>query len=209
MVRDIVNGVLFTSLIFFISVFIPIIGFFGALIIPLPILFYRLKLGRTIGVLIPIISGLMLFILIGGISPDILFFVELLVIGFILGELIESNHSIEKTILYATGAVWISGLTGLTVYSTLSGNSIYAVVSAYVTKNLELTMVLYQNMGMSDENIALIDRFLLEIRLFIVQIIPAMVTASTLFVAWTNLLIARPLLKSRSLSCPDFGPLNM
>ena len=27
--------------------------------------------------------------------------------------------------------------------------------------------------------------------------------------AWTNLLIARPLLKSRSLSCPDFGPLNM
>ena len=152
-------------------VFIPIIGFFGALIIPLPILFYRLKLGRTIGVLIPIISGLMLFILIGGISPDILFFVELLVIGFILGELIESNHSIEKTILYATGAVWISGLTGLTVYSTLSGNSIYAVVSAYVTKNLELTMVLYQNMGMSDENIALIDRFLLEIRPLIVQII--------------------------------------
>ena len=209
MVRDIVNGVLFTSLIFFISVFILIIGFFGALIIPLPILFYRLKLGRTIGVLIPIISGLMLFILIGGISPDILFFVELLVIGFILGELIESNHSIEKTILYATGAVWISGLTGLTVYSTLSGNSIYAVVSAYVTKNLELTMVLYQNMGMSDENIALIDRFLLEIRPLIVQIIPAMVTASTLFVAWTNLLIARPLLKSRSLSCPDFGPLNM
>ncbi len=209
MVRDIVNGVLFTSLIFFISVFIPIIGFFGALIIPLPILFYRLKLGRTIGVLIPIISGLMLFILIGGISPDILFFVELLVIGFILGELIESNQSIEKTILYTTGAVLISGLTGLTVYSTLSGDSIYAVVSAYVTKNLELTMVLYQNMGMSDENIALIDRFLLEIRPFIVQIIPAMVTASTLFVAWTNLLIARPLLKSRSLSCPDFGPLNM
>jgi len=209
MVRDIVNGVLFTSLIFFISVFIPIIGFFGALIIPLPILFYRLKLGRTIGVLIPVISGLLLFILIGGISPDILFFVELLVIGFILGELIESNHSIEKTILYATGAVWISGLTGLTVYSTLSGNSIYAVVSAYVTKNLELTMVLYQNMGMSDENIALIDRFLLEIRPLIIQIIPAMVTASTLFVAWTNLLIARPLLKSRSLSCPDFGPLNM
>jgi uncharacterized protein YybS (DUF2232 family) len=209
MVRDIVNGVLFTSLIFFISVFIPIIGFFGALIIPLPILFYRLKLGRIIGVLVPIISGLILFILIGGISPDILFFVELLVIGFILGELIESNHSIEKTILYATGAVWISGLTGLTVYSTLSGESIYAVVSAYIAKNLELAMVLYQNMGMSDENIALIDRFLLEIRPFIVQIIPAMVTASTLFVAWTNLLIARPLLKSRSLFCPDFGPLNM
>lgn len=209
MAKDIVNGVLFTSLIFFISVFIPIIGFFGALIIPLPILFYRLKLGRTIGIFIPIISGLILFLLIGGISPDVLFFVELLVIGFILGELIESNHSIEKTILYAAGTVWISGLMGLIIYSTLSGDGIYAVVSEYVAKNLELTMVLYQNMGMSDENIELIDRFLVEIRPVIVQIIPAMVTASTLCVAWANLLIARPLLKSRSLSYPDFGPLNM
>ena len=209
MAKDIVNGVLFTSLIFFISVFIPIIGFFGALVIPLPILFYRLKLGRTIGAFIPIISGLILFLLIGGISTDVLFFVELLVIGFILGELIESNRSIEKTILYAAGTVWISGLMGLIIYSALSGDGIYAVVSEYVAKNLELTMVLYQNMGMSDENIELIDRLLVEIRPVIVQIIPAMVTASTLCVAWANLLIARPLLKSRSLSYPDFGPLNM
>jgi uncharacterized protein YybS (DUF2232 family) len=70
-------------------------------------------------------------------------------------------------------------------------------------------MVLYQSMGMSEENIHLIDRFLADIQPLIVQIIPAMVTASTLFVAWTNILIARPVLKRRSLSYPDFGPLNM
>ena len=209
MAKDIVNGVLITSLIFFISVFIPIIGFFGALIIPLPILYYRLKLGRKNGVFIPLISGSILYIVIGGISADALFFVELLLIGFLLGELIESNFSIEKTILYATGAVLISGLLGLIVYGVLSGQGIYAIVSEYVTKNLELTMVLYQSMGMSEENIHLIDRFLADIQPLIVQIIPAMVTASTLFVAWTNILIARPVLKRRSLSYPDFGPLNM
>ena len=209
MAKDIVNGVLITSLIFFISVFIPIIGFFGALIIPLPILYYRLKLGRKNGVFIPLISGSILYIVIGGISADALFFVELLLIGFLLGELIESNFPIEKTILYTTGAVLFSGLLGLIVYGILSGQGIYAIVSEYVTKNLELTMVLYQSMGMSEENIHLIDRFLADIQPLIVQIIPAMVTASTLFVAWTNILIARPVLKRRSLSYPDFGPLNM
>jgi len=209
MAKDIVNGVLVTSLIFFVSVFIPIIGFFGALIIPLPILYYRLKLGRKNGVLVPAISGSILLIVIGGISADVLFFVELLLIGFILGELIEFNFSIEKTILYATGAVLFSGLMGLIVYSVLQGEGIYAIVSDYVTKNLELTMVLYQNMGMSEENIQLIDRFLAEIQPLIVQIIPAMVTASTLFVAWTNILIARPVLRRRSLAYPDFGPLNL
>jgi uncharacterized protein YybS (DUF2232 family) len=209
MAKDIVNGVLITSLIFFVSVFIPIIGFFGALIIPLPILYYRLKLGRKNGVFIPLISGSILYIVIGGISADALFFVELLLIGFLLGELIESNYSIEKTILYATGAVLFSGLLGVIFYGVVSGQGIYAIVSEYVAKNLELTMVLYQSMGISEENVELIDRFLTDIQPLIVQIIPAMVTASTLFVTWTNILIARPVLKRRSLSYPDFGPLNL
>ena len=209
MAKDIVNGVLITSLIIFISVFIPIIGLFGALFIPLPILYFRLKLGRKTGALVPAISGSILFIVIGGMSADVLFFVELLLIGFMLGELIELNYSIDKTILYATGAALLTGFMGLVVYSVLSGEGIYALVSDYVTNNLALTMVLYQSMGMSQENIRLIDRFLAEIQPLIVQILPAMVTASTLFVAWTNILIARPVLKRRLLSYPDFGPLNL
>jgi uncharacterized protein YybS (DUF2232 family) len=209
MAKDIVNGVLITSLIFFISVFIPVIGLFGALFIPLPILYYRLKLGRRNGALVPVISGSILYFVIGGVSADILFFVELLLVGFMLGELIELNYSIDKTILYATGAVLFTGFLGLVGYSLLSGEGIYAIVSDYVTNNLELTMVLYQNMGMSEENIHLIDRFLAELQPLIVQILPAMVTASTLFVAWTNILIARPVLKRRSLVYPDFGPLKM
>jgi uncharacterized protein YybS (DUF2232 family) len=209
MAKDIVNGVLITSLIFLISVFIPIIGLFGALFIPLPILYFRLKLGRKTGALVPAISGSILFIVIGGMSADVLFFVELLLIGFMLGELIELNYSIDKTILYATGAALLTGFMGLVLYSVLSGEGIYALVSDYVTNNLALTMVLYQSMGMSQENIRLIDRFLAEIQPLIVQILPAMVTASTLFVAWTNILIARPVLKRRLLSYPDFGPLNL
>jgi len=209
MAKDIVNGVLITSLIFFVSVFIPIIGFFGALFIPLPILYYRLKMGRKNGAIVPVIAGSILFIVIGGMSADVLFFIELLLIGFMLGELIELNYSIDKIILYTTGAALFTGFMGLVIYSVLSGEGLYASVSDYVSNNLALTMVLYQNMGMSEENIQLIDRFLAELQPLIVQILPAMVTASTLFVAWTNILIARPVLKRRSLSYPDFGPLNM
>ncbi len=209
MAKDIVHGVLIISLILFLSVIIPIIGLLGALFIPLPILYYRLKLGRKFGAIVPAIAASLLFILIGDISADILFFIELLLIGFILGELIEIKYSIEKTIVLAAGTVLLIGLIGLFFYSALSGASLYAIVSDYVAKNLELTMVLYQNMGMTEENIRLIDDFLAEIQPIIIRIIPAMITASTLFVTWTNLLIARPLLQRRGLSVPDFGPLNM
>lgn len=209
MAKDIVNGVLITSLFFFISVFIPIIGFVGALFIPLPILYYRIKLGRIIGAFIPVFTGLVLLIVIGGISTDTLFFAELLLIGFLLGELIGLNLSIEKTILLTTAAVLFSGLISLFIYSIFSGTSITAVVSGYVAKNLELTMALYQSMGMSEENVRLISQTLEQIQQVLVRIIPAIVTASTLFVAWSNILLAKPLLRSRSLFYPDFGSLKM
>jgi uncharacterized protein YybS (DUF2232 family) len=209
MAKDIVNGVLITSLFFFISVFIPIIGFVGALFIPLPILYYRIKLGRIIGAFIPIFTGLVLLIVIGGMSTDTLFFAELLLIGFLLGELIGLNLSIEKTILLTTAAVLFSGLISLFIFSIFSGTSISAVVSEYVAKNLDLTMALYQSMGMSEENVRLISQALEQIHQVLVRIIPALVTASTLFVAWSNILLAKPLLRSRSLFYPDFGLLKM
>ena len=209
MVKDIVNGVLITSLIFFVSVFIPIVGFVGALFIPLPVLFYRLKLGRNAGAIVPTISSLMMIVLLGDVSLDVFFFAGLFLIGFILGEVIELNLSIEKTMIYACGSVLLSGLTGLLIYSILSGEGIHAIVSNYVAKNLELTMVLYQNMGMSNENIQMISKSLDKIQDALVKIIPALVSVSTLFVAWTSILLAKPVLQRRSLFYPNFGPLNV
>jgi len=209
MVKDIVTGVSITSLIFLISVFIPIIGFVAALFIPLPILFYRLRLGRINGLVIPAISSLFMVVFIGGISLDLLFFAGLLLIGFILGELFELNLSIEKTTLYASGSVVLSGLISLIISSMLTGEGVFAIVSSYVAKNLELTLVLYQSMGMSQENVQLISQSLDKIQHVLVTIIPALVSTSTLFVAWISILLAKPVLISRSLYYPDFGPLNL
>jgi uncharacterized protein YybS (DUF2232 family) len=181
----------------------------AALFIPLPILFYRLRLGRINGLVIPIISSLVMVVFIGGISLDILFFAGLLLIGFILGELFELNLSIEKTTLYASGSVVLSGLIGLIISSMLTGEGVFGIVSNYVAKNLELTLVLYQSMGMSQENVQLISQSLDKIQHVLVTIIPALVSTSTLFVAWISILLAKPVLVSRSLYYPDFGPLNL
>jgi len=76
--KDIVSGIAITSLIFAISVYIPIFGFVCSLFIPLPILFYRSKLGRATGAIIPILTIIVMVAVLGGLSIDILFFVELL-----------------------------------------------------------------------------------------------------------------------------------
>jgi len=206
--KDIISGIAITSLIFAISVYIPIIGFVCSLFIPLPILFYRSKLGRASGAIIPILTIIVIVAVLGGLSIDILFFVELLLLGFVLSELIERNLSIEKTMLYTCGSVIFIGIVGLFFYNNLSDKGFYALIAEYVSKNLILTLEIYENMGVSQESIHMISNSLENIEYVLIRIIPALVVASTLFVSWTNLLIAKPILKNHGFFYPSFGSLK-
>jgi uncharacterized protein YybS (DUF2232 family) len=207
--KDILTGISLTCLIFAVSVYMPIFGFFCSLFVPLPILFYRSKLGRKSGVIIPITTIVIMMMIFGGFSVDILFFAELMLLGFALSELLETNLSIERTVVYACGAVFITGLVGLLFYSSIAHKGIIALTSDYVEKNLQLTMALYKNMGVSEDNIEMISNSLVHIQYVLVRIIPSLVFVSTLFVAWTSLLMARAMLKAKGLFFPDFGALNL
>ena len=207
--KDIVSGIAVTGLIFAVSVYMPIIGFFCALFIPLPTLFYRSKLGRKTGAIIPIITIITMVAVLGGISIDTLFFVELLLLGFVLSELIELDLSIEKTMLYACGSVILMGIVSLLFYSNMSDKGIYALVAEYVSINLKLTLELYENMGVSQESIHMISNSLENIEYVLIRIIPALIVAAIFFVSWTNLLLAKPIFKSRELFYPSFGSLKL
>jgi uncharacterized protein YybS (DUF2232 family) len=207
--RDVLTGISITCVIFAVSVYMPIFGFFCSLFIPLPILFYRSKLGRKTGAIIPIAAGVIMMMVLGRFSIDLLFFFELMLLGFILSELMAIDLSVERTVLFACGAILASAILGLAFYSQIIQKGLTDVAAEYVTKNLQLTLLLYEGMGMSEENIQLIANSLEQIQYVLLRIIPALAIASTLFVAWTSLLISRPLLKSRDLYYPDFGPLNL
>ena len=72
--RDIAIGVLISALLITVTVWSPLLGFFCMVLIPLPTLYYRLKLGRTTGVVIPIISLAIIVAMSGRITLDLVFF---------------------------------------------------------------------------------------------------------------------------------------
>ncbi len=207
--KDIISGVAIIGLIFTASTYLPIIGFFFSLFIPLPILFYRSKLGRTTGIIVYILSIIMMIVMTGSISLDIFFFAELLLLGFVLSELIEMRLSIEKTISYACASVLITGIVILFFYSNLSNTGIYNLVSGYISRNLDLTMAMYESMGVSEESIHIISNSMEKIQYVLIRIIPAMLISLTLFVSWVSLLIAKPALKAKNIFFPDFGSLKL
>jgi uncharacterized protein YybS (DUF2232 family) len=196
-----------TMMFFIVSVFFPLIGFFCTLFVPLPILYFRAKLGRKIGAIVPVAALGVMAATTGGISADILMFFMLLFLGFIIGEVMEKNLPVDLTVFLPCAGVWVAGFAGLVVFSGMHGNSLTAMVSDYVRQNLELTLQLYDKMGMPQEHIHTIQRSMDAIEYGLVRILPGLAAVFLLVMSWMNLLMARPLFLRKGLFYPQFGPL--
>lgn len=206
--KEAVLGVAMTVALCMASLRVPLFGTFFFLLVPLPILYFRAKLGKVQGALIPAASTVVLFLILGGGSLDLLLFLALMVLGFTLAGRLETNSSVEKTVLYASGAPVAILLAGLIVYGNLSEAGIRGMVSDYVQQNIDLTMAMYRSGGISEENVKMLEKSLKSIQYVLERTLPALAVASSLFVTWVTLLLGRPLLASRGLPCGTFGAMN-
>ncbi|VEN72651.1 conserved membrane hypothetical protein [Candidatus Desulfarcum epimagneticum] len=207
--RDVLTG---AALIFFcvlISMGIPLAGIFSYVLIPAPVLFYRLKLGRRLGAAIPAAAFLLLAALSRDFSFRIFFTGELLLAGFVMGELLRLNLSIEKTALYACVGIMGTGLAAILFYSGVSSHSIYSLVSAYVSENLNFALEMMGEMDMPEDSRLEMIRSFEGMKAVLLRVLPGLAAVFVLFMVWANILTARVLLKARGIPHTDFGPLNL
>jgi uncharacterized protein YybS (DUF2232 family) len=206
--RDIAMGIGISSVIFAIAIYLPILGFFVSLFVPLPILFYRAKLGRQTGAIVPMAAIVAMGIIAGGVNIDVLAFAAMLLLGFTLSELYEKNLTVERTVAFASGAVILAGLIGLILYTVVINVPLGRFISDYVDHNLQITLAIYERLGAPQESIHMLTVSMDRIQYALVRIIPSLTVTSTLFVAWINLLASKPLLLSKGIAFPEFGTLN-
>jgi uncharacterized protein YybS (DUF2232 family) len=96
----------------------------------------------------------------------------------------------------------------LALYTLVSTTSPWALASDYVEKSVKLALAMYSEMDVAEEKINMLSQSLDGILYVMLRIIPGMMIVATLFVVWSNLLLARFVLRSKELFCPDFGRLN-
>jgi uncharacterized protein YybS (DUF2232 family) len=206
--KDIAAGMLITCLLFAVSVYLPILGFFFSLLIPVPIIFFRIKSGRIAGMVMAAGIVTVMIAVLGGISFDTVFFIELILMGFVLAEMMLAHSAIEKIVLYTCAAVFFSAVLGLAVFTAFTGTSLVEVVTAYVSRNLKLTLKLYESMDIGEETLYAISQSLDQIEYMLVRILPGLTIAATMFICWSSTLMSRPALTGKGLFFPDLGRLN-
>jgi uncharacterized protein YybS (DUF2232 family) len=206
MSKDLATGIVVTCLAVAVCTVVPIAGMMGSALIPVPLVFFRAKLGRQAATVIAL-AALGCAVLLGG-RLDVLFFGELLLIGFVMGELMARQWPLEKTVAAVCVAVVIAGLGGLLVSSLGTGQGLLTTVSEGVRYHLELSLQLYQQMGLSQDQLDFLENSMEGIQQVLVGLMPALVIGSTLMVTWISLLAARRMCQRGGLPFPDYGALD-
>lgn len=206
MSKDLATGIVVTCLAVAVCTVVPIAGLMGSAFIPVPLVFFRAKLGRPAATVIAL-AALGCAVLLGG-RLEVLFFGELLLIGFAMGELMARQWPLEKTVAAVCVAVMIAGLAGLLASSLGTGQGLLTTLSEGVRYHLELSLQLYQQMGLSEDQLHFLESSIEGIQQVLVGMMPALVIDSTLMVTWISLLAARRVCQRRGLPFPDYGALN-
>jgi hypothetical protein len=208
-IRDILIGVSLCLLIFEITVAFQVLGFFVVLLLPLPVFFYRLKLGRNPVSVIMALSFALIIALTKGVAFDMLYFGSLLMTGFFLDEFTEKHLSIEKTLIYTCLAILGTCFIVIAFYSFSVNQSIIALIMEYVAKNLELTLALYAEMGVEPDKIDTLSGSLKRIEMILLGILPAMSVIILTFTAWINILIIKKILTRKNIQLTHIENLNL
>lgn len=206
MSKELATGIVITCLAVVVCTAVPMAGLIGSAFIPVPLIFFRAKLGRP-AARVSALAALGCALLIGG-PVEAFFFGELLLIGLAMGELMGRPVSLEKMAAAVCIAVSLAGLGGVAAAGLWTGQGLLATVSEAVRQHLELSLLLYQQMGLSPEQLDFLENSLDVIQRVLVGIMPALVIGSTLMVMWVSLLASRRLCRWQGLAVPDYGPLE-
>jgi uncharacterized protein YybS (DUF2232 family) len=206
--KTILIGIAFVSAASVLSMAVPVLGFFCFIFLPLLMMIYRLRLGRKDAGIVAAAGLAVAAFYSGGIGANIYFLSGMIGLGFFLGEFTEKQMPVEQIVGLAAAAVGGAGFFALLLHSNLSGGNIVTVVSEYMEMYLTASMMLYRDMGISDEVIAELAGAMDEIRDTLIMILPGLFAAALLVIAWINALIARVTFKAKKIFIISDAPLN-
>jgi len=207
-IKDILTGILLCLLIIAAMHIMPLIGIFAWVVLPLPILFYRLKTGRKGGGLIMVASLALLILFTSNFAFNILYFGSLLMTGFFLGEFLEKHLAVERIMIYTS--LWVLGIcmAVLLIYSTAKTQGIVTLISNYAERYQTLSAQLFSESAQLYPDMKVDPNVLEKAGSMFAMVFPGVFINSYLTMAWLNILFIKKILSRKGIIIKSIENLN-
>jgi len=210
LIIEVARGIFFTSLVFLTVAFIPFLSAMMLIMIPLPVLFYTEKLGRTGGAAVLIFS----LLIVGaaqqaaGSQLTIAVFLILGCLGLIISMILKRRLSIGWTVALAacSGLVFMGAL--IIIYSAMQGLPPWEMIYRYIHTMVQENIKLYAQLDLPVEQMQFIKENAGRISRALTYTFPALSLVIIAAIVIINIIPARILFRMRGLNPPEFGDLS-
>jgi len=199
-----------TSLVFIAVTTLSIASTLGAVLAPIPLLYYYSRLGRMQGLLVFLVSliVMMLALKVMNLYVSVMHVVLLGALGPVLSEVLRKNLSIERTVIYSVAALAVMGLCVLFYYSLVEDAAPWHLIEIAIAGMVQANIEAYARLGTSPEQLDLIRSNAGQIAGVLTRLVPSFFLAGMSFFVWVNILIGKLLFVRKGMWYPDFGNLS-
>ena len=197
-------------LLLFAFVWIPFIGPFFSLLIPLPFLYYATKLGLRDGLKITAVTLLIVGLIskLAGYPQIVIFCLEFGLVGLILSEIYRRKYTLGFTMLWGTCATLVIGAVFLSLIAFSQNMGPMEMILGFFQDNLRETIRAYEEAGLEPEKVAHLQEFGKILTNILSKIYPALSIVGSALVVYIALVISKPLFRLGNLPYPDFIPMD-
>ncbi len=193
MTHELFKGVFITVAFFLGSIFIPVIGVLISILTPLPIIVYYYQYGRKVALQLIVIATVVVTVVILALKIPSLFIylMQLLLLGFICGELLSNNFNIPKIITAACIAALFLNAVTLYMFGNGQNTSIVVTLEKTIRENFDRSIQQYKDRGLNEEQLKWLSESLNTMIPWLAKLFPAIVTVATAIIIWFNLVLAK------------------
>jgi uncharacterized protein YybS (DUF2232 family) len=188
--RELVLGLAATLLFFMSALIIPVMGFMVGIFTPLPTLLTFFRQGSPLGYWIPgsavALGSLLLFYL--GMPFGIPYLLEMVLLGLILGTGMRMHWSSEKTVGAAAMVMFVAGSV---VFWLVNGGPEGTLVAQVENEMRQAVAVILDHYSFNAADRAQIEESIQQFIPVIVRLLPGFSLATSILIAWVNVLVAR------------------
>ncbi len=181
-----------TFALFAASFVIPPIGFFSGILAPFPVMYFRLRHGRSIGLII-LLTAVAAMTAIFGINAAAVYLLQCGIIALVLPELLLRGYGAARSIAWTTAVNVAILAASAVIFTQVSGQDLHKAFSGEISTSISRALALYEKSGVKGEELSMFKQSMDMAAALVIRIYPSLVTILLGIMAGCNIaLIRRP-----------------
>jgi len=199
-----------TFALFAASFVIPPIGFFSGILAPFPVMYFRLRHGRSIGFII-LLAAVAAMTAVFGVNAAAVYLLQCGIIALVLPELLLRGYGAARSIAWTTAINVAILAVSAVIFTQVSGQDLHQSVSGEISTSISRALALYEKSGVKGEDLSMVKKSMDMAAALVIRIYPSLVTILLGIMAGCNVaLIRRPaFLMGYRLPLGDFKELRL